>query len=82
MDIKRMTAETLAEHKKAGVPAECRRCEAPIAEGALYTGGGLNLKCVPCERIEVRQRIRSYEGMLARERANLDEIDAALAEAV
>jgi hypothetical protein len=50
--FKVMTAETLAKHKRAAIPAECE-CGIKIEEGQQYTGGGLMMCCATCTKLAV-----------------------------
>lgn len=70
-EIATMTADLIAKYAAMKIPSVCHRCEAPVLEGAPYTGGGIVLMCIPCAIKRAQKRVIDAEIILSEEKAEL-----------
>lgn len=66
-----MTATLLRGYAMLKIPSICHRCEAPIAEGEAYAGGGVVLMCIPCAIKRAKKRVEDVETILQEEHSEL-----------
>lgn len=78
MSVKVMTVETLAQHDRVGIPADCVLCDQPIREREAYTGGGLMMTCALCAVQQVMRRIDEARLIIEDANNELREIEHAV----